>query len=1068
MKTGTTSLKPRGLLTALLCIAVLLILASCSPEPKHVHDWGEGTVTTEPTCTAEGVRTFTCECGETKTEPVPALGHDYSEEWTIDSDPTCSQAGSKSHHCSRCDSKADVTAIPTLEHTWNAGAVTTNPTCEAEGVKTFTCTVCNAVTTEPVPALGHDYSEDWTTDTPATCTEAGSKSHHCSRCDSKADVTVIPALGHSWNAGVVTTEPTCTAAGVRTFTCTVCGDTTTEPIEALGHDYSEDWTIDTPATCTENGSKSHHCSRCDSKADVTVIPALGHDYSENWTIDTPATCTEAGSKSHHCSRCDSKADVTVIPALGHSWNAGVVTTEPTCTAAGVRTFTCTVCGDTTTEPIAALGHSWNAGTVTTEPTCIAAGVRTFTCTVCGDTTTEPIAALGHDYSEEWTIDTPATCTEAGSKSHHCSRCDSKADVTEIPATGHSWNAGVVTTEPQEFVEGVRTYTCTVCGATREEAIPRTHVHSFEGDWKYRQEQGNPVRYKTCSCGEGGPGEAAEYDEIFGEFWGGLYVTNRNLMTGDWELPSTFEGNPVTSYSLFQQPGLTGIILPDTVTDFDLTELPDLHYLFISEAVTDIYPSFLSECADDLVVEISDDNPNYKIVDGMLLSKDGTVFYSPMNRTGEITIPEGVTTIDGMAFYCTAVTSVSLPSTLTTIEDYTFSELLITQISLPSKLTTIGENAFHNTLLTEITIPSSVTSIGDGAFNECQNLQSVSIQASIDEIPSNMFAGCPRLETVSIPSSVTSIGDNAFYNCASLESINIPSDVTSIGDSAFYECASLESITIPASVTTIKNGAFYGCSGLSVTVDGANQDFLSDNGALYSKDRTQLILNTTASGEVVIDDSVISIEEGAFRGNSAIRSVYVPDSVRHIGYGAFSDCENLEEITIAASGDYLTAGAEIFKGTPAHITIASDWIMIPNHMFDGCDMITGITLPDTIGYIGSYSFRDCTANITVTIPASYTGLPDSWAFNGCTCDFAFAPGTTVIPTKALNGSSSEHITIPGSVTEIRADAFLGCGSLQDITFGGTLEQWGNVVKEDGWIGHAITVICSDGSVAASPD
>ena len=276
-----------------------------------------------------------------------------------------------------------------------------------------------------------------------------------------------------WNDGKITTPPTCTKTGVKQYTCTICSETKTEEIAALGHDYSSDWTIDTAATCETVGSKSHHCTRCDSKKDVTEIPAsghswndgaitteptctdevvktftcnacgktrteavaaLGHNYSSDWTIDTAAACETVGSKSHHCTRCDSKIDVTEIPASGHSWNDGAITTEPTCTDEGVKTFT---------------------------------------CNACGKTRTEAVAALGHNYSSDWTIDTAAVCETVGSKSHHCTRCDSKIDVTEIPASGkHTWNNGVITKPATIAEEGVKTYTCTVCGVTRTETIAK--------------------------------------------------------------------------------------------------------------------------------------------------------------------------------------------------------------------------------------------------------------------------------------------------------------------------------------------------------------------------------------------------------------------------------------------------------------------------------------------------------------------------------------------------------------------------------------------------------------------
>ena len=118
-------------------------------------------------------------------------------------------------------------------------------------------------------------------------------------------------------------------------------------------------------------------------------------------------------------------------------------------------------------------NHWNDGKITTPPTCTKTGVKQYTCTICSETKTEEIAALGHDYSSDWTIDTAAVCETVGSKSHHCTRCDSKIDVTEIPASGkHTWNNGVITKPATIAEEGVKTYTCTVCGVTRTETIAK--------------------------------------------------------------------------------------------------------------------------------------------------------------------------------------------------------------------------------------------------------------------------------------------------------------------------------------------------------------------------------------------------------------------------------------------------------------------------------------------------------------------------------------------------------------------------------------------------------------------
>ena len=118
-------------------------------------------------------------------------------------------------------------------------------------------------------------------------------------------------------------------------------------------------------------------------------------------------------------------------------------------------------------------NHWDDGKITTTPTCTKTGVKQYTCTICSETKTEEIAALGHDYSSDWTIDTAAACETVGSKSHHCTRCDSKKDITEIPASGkHTWNNGVITKPATIAEEGVKTYTCTICGVTRTETIAK--------------------------------------------------------------------------------------------------------------------------------------------------------------------------------------------------------------------------------------------------------------------------------------------------------------------------------------------------------------------------------------------------------------------------------------------------------------------------------------------------------------------------------------------------------------------------------------------------------------------
>lgn len=110
----------------------------------------------------------------------------------------------------------------------------------------------------------------------------------------------------------------------------------------------------------------------------------------------PATCGEAGRVDTICSNCGEVISTRELPPTGaHVWGNGVVTTAPTETTPGVRTFTCSGCGATEKRNLTdAAGHKWDGGTVTTAPTETTPGVRTFTCTVCGQTRTEAIPATG--------------------------------------------------------------------------------------------------------------------------------------------------------------------------------------------------------------------------------------------------------------------------------------------------------------------------------------------------------------------------------------------------------------------------------------------------------------------------------------------------------------------------------------------------------------------------------------------------------------------------------------------------------------------------------------------------
>lgn len=222
------------------------------------------------------------------------------------------------------------------------------------------------------------------------------------------------------------------------------------------------WTLDTDGTW--QGYKVSSKGAC---------LHTGYGTTEN---TVPPTCGADGCIETVCSNCGEVIATKVIPATGaHTWDNGTVTTEPTETTPGVRTFTCAVCSQTKTEVIPATGAHTFVFTKNVAPSCTEAGYDLYTCRDCGASEQRNVKpALGHKW-DSGTVTTEPTEKDPGTMTYTCTVCGAtKTEV--IPATGphtHVWDEGTVTVAPTETTPGVRTYTCTVCGQTRTEIIPAT-------------------------------------------------------------------------------------------------------------------------------------------------------------------------------------------------------------------------------------------------------------------------------------------------------------------------------------------------------------------------------------------------------------------------------------------------------------------------------------------------------------------------------------------------------------------------------------------------------------------
>ncbi len=417
----------------------------------------------DETCTTDGsydTVTYCTVCGvETSrtTTKVDKIGHSFANgtKFIFTWNPTYTECKATGD-CQTCGGSASVTT--TAISTKTVDPEEDNP-CEGAGAIIYTATfeglkdpegktVTNSATVATA-AAGHTYKSEVIA---PTCTEQGYTKSVCQVCKATRNDAFTDALGHAWNSGEVTTAAGCTTAGVRTYTCQTCKETKTETIPATGHTAVTDAAV--AATCTETGlTEGKHCSVCSTVIVAQqTIAALGHSWNEG-EVTTDATCTTAGVKTYNCIACDDGTKTETIPATGHTTviDAAVA---PTCTATGKTEGShCSVCNEVIVaqKTVPATGHSY--GSVVTAPTCTVQGYTTYTCSSCGNSyVANYIAATGHKYDNA--CDT--TCNNKN--------CDHEREIT------HSYNAGVITTAATCTTPGVKTYTCSVCGETKTEAI----------------------------------------------------------------------------------------------------------------------------------------------------------------------------------------------------------------------------------------------------------------------------------------------------------------------------------------------------------------------------------------------------------------------------------------------------------------------------------------------------------------------------------------------------------------------------------------------------------------------
>ena len=408
---------------------------------------------------------------------------------------------------------------------------------------------------------------------------------------------------------------------------------------------------------------------------------------------------------------------------------------------------------------------------------------------------------------------------------------------------------------------------------------------------------------------------------------------------------------------------------------------------------------------------------------------------------------------------------------------------IASVTIPGSVTTIKTKAFrHCDSLEYVFIPSSVTTIGDGPFCESNCLTAIHVDGqnknyvSVDgvlytaDMKQLVQYPCLKADTLfKVPAQVVSINYGAFSGCPNLTTVVLPDTAATLKGWAVSDCGNLNRLVIPKTVTTIEDDAIRNCNNLTIYCEAESKpagwatnwnrdsrpvvwnfslDILDttsnpDDFSFYTyTDGTAEVTGYNGTYSKIIIPSKITkdgkeytvtvIGDQAFRDNTTIVSVVIPNTVTDIESNAFRNCKNLESVEIPKSVTYIGLGpfCESNKLTEIKIDsnnknfVAVDGVLYTADMrvliqYPSNKADTNFTVPYGVETIEYGAFSNCPNLITLTIPSSTTEI-NWWAICGC--------------------SNLRELFIPISVTSIESDAIRYCKNLT-IYCEAPYEPWG---------------------------
>ena len=326
---------------------------------------------------------------------------------------------------------------------------------------------------------------------------------------------------------------------------------------------------------------------------------------------------------------------------------------------------------------------------------------------------------------------------------------------------------------------------------------------------------------------------------------------------------------------------------------------------------------------------------------------GSEAFSGCTSLAEITVPDAVTTIGNSAFSgCTKLAAVALGNGVSNIGDEAFSGCTaLTEITLPNSVRLIGKSAFSGcSALEKATLGSSVRILSDWAFYGCEALAEMTVLATEPPMASaNTFENVSRSIPVYVPKASLEayraanvwnefnlkeppfVAGNLKYSVSDASAltvevigctdnpntVDIPATVshdgaeyrvTGISGKAFAGCDALTQVNVGINVTDIAGNAFAGTALAAINVDGGNTAYSSENGVLFDKAKTALLLYPWGKTDTSysVPDGVTAIGREAAAGCTSLTELTLAESVATVGEKAFAGCTSLTQMTVKAT------------------------------------------------------------------------------------------------------------------------------------------------------------------------